>query len=875
VTARRTIRTEANALTAPLRVESGEGGSAWYVAEGKRGEQLLNEGQVSRATEVFEGILTRLGDVPSYGRAVILGHLGRCFHMGGRPDLAVQHVREAIDVVGRLAPSDGVKRLRGTLRSELGDAFRAGGQYGDAKKAYEAALKIAEEVKDLRGQGVEMARLGALALAEGKLGEALTRHQAAQRVFQQVHEPDMEAATWHQLARVFQIQRQWDAAERHYYEAARISEQCGHLTAAAETWNQLAVVALEAGKPETAEGWYRKALEIDRQIGTAAQVAHRLNTLAELLQDQPGRLGDARQLAEEAVAVAQSLDPAAADAWKGYGILADIADKEARFTEESEQRATLEIQARNYRELQRHAPVVFFTLVSIGEAPRYGRAVILGHAGRCWYMGGRPDLAIACVRDAIELATTLPQAEDLKNLRGALHLDLGDMLRATGNDADARTAYEAALTLAEGLQDVQGQLEASQRLGRVLQEHRQQDDASSFDLSICEDVLTEYVFDTDLLIDGPRGRRMIRPTEEPSPLDEGVRPMLLPSARVWMDERCAIRFSLSFGEPAVERHPGCTSVQRIRREVIVSDGAGVLWRAIGAMDGVRTLAEIVSRFPAGEREVAARMIAALAATGAIDVSGRPFGRFIHRATKKGVLAGGGLDGEAVLRLAGDGNYRVYPDAPRVAVNPSVPDRLRPFHALTRSRRSTRDFSGAAVTRADFDGLLSTACGVTGALTAAGRQVNLRAYPSSGALYAVEIYPVVFRVDGLEPAVYHYRASDNVLEVVRPRIDPSIVVGAALPVERNMVAGAAVLVCLTGCFARHERKYGPGGYRMLVAEAGHISQNLILAATALGLSARPFGGVFDDLLNRDLGLDAAEEQFLLAVVVGRAGGTAVA
>ena len=55
--------------------------------------------------------------------------------------------------------------------------------------------------------------------------------------------------------------------------------------------------------------------------------------------------------------------------------------------------------------------------------------------------------------------------------------------------------------------------------------------------------------------------------------------------------------------------------------------------------------------------------------------------------------------------------------------------------------------------------------------------------------------------------------------------------------------------------------------MLVAEAGHISQNLILAATALGLNARPFGGVFDDLLNQDLGLDRNEAQFLLAVVVG--------
>ena len=60
--------------------------------------------------------------------------------------------------------------------------------------------------------------------------------------------------------------------------------------------------------------------------------------------------------------------------------------------------------------------------------------------------------------------------------------------------------------------------------------------------------------------------------------------------------------------------------------------------------------------------------------------------------------------------------------------------------------------------------------------------------------------------------------------------------------------------------------------MLVAEAGHISQNLILAATALGLSARPFGGVFDDLVNQDLGLNMAEEQFLLGVLVGYAGET---
>jgi SagB-type dehydrogenase family enzyme len=288
------------------------------------------------------------------------------------------------------------------------------------------------------------------------------------------------------------------------------------------------------------------------------------------------------------------------------------------------------------------------------------------------------------------------------------------------------------------------------------------------------------------------------------------------------------------------------------------------------MDGARDVAEILSGLTAGERVVAARMLAALAATGTIDVSGRSVGRFLHAATKKGFLPAGGLEGEAVLRLATDGNYRAYPEAPRIVVSHSVPDRLRTFHSLTRSRRSSRDYGGRALGRGDFDALLHTACGVTGAMPWAGREVKLRAYPSSGALYAVEIYPVVFRVEGLDQAVYHYRASEHVLEVVGPDIDPSIIVCAALPVERDMVAGAAALFCLTGAFARHEQKYGQGGYRMLVAEAGHISQNLILAATALGLSARPFGGVFDDLLNHDLGLDGSEEQFLLAVLVGHTG-----
>src|SRR5207244_8080564 len=131
------------------------------------------------------------------------------------------------------------------------------------------------------------------------------------------------------------------------------------------------------------------------------------------------------------------------------------------------------------------------------------------------------------------------------------------------------------------------------------------------------------------------------------------------------------------------------------------------------------------------------------------------------------------------------SYRAYPDAARIAVSQSVPDRLRIFHALTRSRRSHRDYRGLAMGRSDFDALLHTACGVTGAMSWAGREVKLRAYPSSGALYAVEVYPVVMRVGDLSPGVYHFDAIRGCLEVLSKDIDVPRLIQAILPMEPGL------------------------------------------------------------------------------------------
>ena len=255
----------------------------------------------------------------------------------------------------KLEQSDGVKRLTGALHTELADVLRDSGHYAEARKEYEAGLEVDEELGDLRSKGVTLGQLGTLAMWEGKLDEALTRYQAALALFQQLREPAMEAVAWHQLGMVFQRTQQWDEAERHYRESARIAEERGNLAGAAQTWNQLAIVSKADGKPEAAESWYRKAIEGGRAQGDLLPVSRALSNLANLLQTQPDRLAEARQLAEEALAIQKTLDPAAAEIWKTYQILAKIADKQAAVTPDSRRQAELQTQAREHRRLAREA----------------------------------------------------------------------------------------------------------------------------------------------------------------------------------------------------------------------------------------------------------------------------------------------------------------------------------------------------------------------------------------------------------------------------------------------------------------------------------------------------------------------------------------
>jgi SagB-type dehydrogenase family enzyme len=158
-------------------------------------------------------------------------------------------------------------------------------------------------------------------------------------------------------------------------------------------------------------------------------------------------------------------------------------------------------------------------------------------------------------------------------------------------------------------------------------------------------------------------------------------------------------------------------------------------------------------------------------------------------------------------------------------------------------------------------------GISGQLDATQHEVvqPVRTAPSGGALYPIEIYPVVISVKGVEPGLYHYAVDRHGLELILPgRLEKRL---SEITFDDGTFSRASVAFILTGVFGRPHFKYGERGYRFALLEAGHICQNLLLAATSLRLGAVAVGGFIDDELNELLDLDGIDESAVYLIAAG--------
>jgi SagB-type dehydrogenase family enzyme len=207
-------------------------------------------------------------------------------------------------------------------------------------------------------------------------------------------------------------------------------------------------------------------------------------------------------------------------------------------------------------------------------------------------------------------------------------------------------------------------------------------------------------------------------------------------------------------------------------------------------------------------------------------------------------------------------YKCYPDAPRVKLEPPLKEGGKPLWEAIELRRSIRHFRNIPLRNAELSQLLWASQGITKKYMG----YELRAVPSAGALYPVETYLSAQMVEGIEPGIYHYNVRLHELELLRQGDLRFEVAEAAL--DQGFMTEAAVVFAWTAVFARSKWKYQERAYRYIYLDAGHIAQNVALAAVALGLGSCQVAALYDGEVNQLLRVDGEEESIIYMTAVGR-------
>jgi SagB-type dehydrogenase family enzyme len=152
------------------------------------------------------------------------------------------------------------------------------------------------------------------------------------------------------------------------------------------------------------------------------------------------------------------------------------------------------------------------------------------------------------------------------------------------------------------------------------------------------------------------------------------------------------------------------------------------------------------------------------------------------------------------------------------------------------------------------------------VTRRAHDIVFRTAPSAGALYPIETYVGAQRVEGLEPGIYHYNVPDHALEQLR--LGDLRMQTARAALDQRMVLHADVVFFWTAVFERSKWKYKQRAYRYIYLDAGHIAQNVALAAEALGLGSCQIAALYDDEVNALLDVDGERESIVYMTLVGR-------
>jgi SagB-type dehydrogenase family enzyme len=205
----------------------------------------------------------------------------------------------------------------------------------------------------------------------------------------------------------------------------------------------------------------------------------------------------------------------------------------------------------------------------------------------------------------------------------------------------------------------------------------------------------------------------------------------------------------------------------------------------------------------------------------------------------------------------------------------TPSRVLPPPHTTRSsqllevmglRRTNRTSFGGAISLENLADCLFAGLGITGYVDTPTGNLPLSMTPSGGARNPFEAFVFARRCEGLEPGAYHYSAVQHTLQKIPAAMPDDL---SSLVANQQWINDMAIVIVLVGVLDRTWWKYvDPNAYRVIMIEAGHIAQNMMVVAGSLGLSMCPTAALAHSPMSQALNLEGLEQIPVYALTLDR-------
>ncbi len=193
----------------------------------------------------------------------------------------------------------------------------------------------------------------------------------------------------------------------------------------------------------------------------------------------------------------------------------------------------------------------------------------------------------------------------------------------------------------------------------------------------------------------------------------------------------------------------------------------------------------------------------------------------------------------------------------------------PLNQAIRQRRSRREYTDKPLTLEELSYLLWCTQGVSSFEQDSNDRIvsQYRTVPSGGSRHPFETYLIIQRVEGLEPGLYRFLPFGHKLGLLRTTAGLREELQTAC-YGQNFVAESAVAFVWAAVPYRTEWKYGCIAHRMIAMEAGHICQNLYLAAESIEVGTCALLGYSQPHMDTLIGVDGKDKFTIYMATVGK-------